>query len=84
MRRWCLGLVLCLAGGCGNEPASQLIPLEQVPEKMLKAAQEKLPEVKFEQAVKRKDGTMEVRGKNPRGKWRDIEFSATGEILEIE
>ena len=84
MRRWCLGFVLCLAGGCGSEPAGQLIPLEQVPEKMLKTAQEKLPEVKFDQAVKRKDGTVEVRGKDPRGKPRDIDFSATGEILEIE
>ena len=84
MRRWLLGFVLCLAGGCGSEPASQLIPLEQVPEKMLKVAREKLPEVKFDQAVKRQDGTVEVRGKDPRGKVRDIDFSASGEILEIE
>lgn len=84
MRRWCLGIVLCLAGGCGSEPASQLIPIEQVPEKMLKTAREKLPDVKFDQAVKRKDGTLEVRGKDSRGKTRDIDFSAAGEILEIE
>ena len=84
MRRLFLCAVLCVAGGCGGGPADQLIPLEQVPEDMLKVAREKLPEVKFDQALKRKDGSVEVRGKDPRGKVRDIDFSASGEILEIE
>jgi len=84
MRRLFFGAALFLAGGCGSDPTDQLIPLEQVPEDMLKVAREKLPEVKFDQALKRKDGSVEVRGKDGRGKVRDIDFSASGEILEIE
>lgn len=84
MRRLLLCSILALAGGCGGGPANELIPLEQVPENILKVAREKLPEVKFDQAVKRKDGSVEVRGKDPRGKPRDVEFSASGEFLEIE
>ena len=51
---------------------------------MLKAAQKELPEVTFDNAVKHSDGSYEVRGKDPKGKVRDVEFSATGEITEIE
>lgn len=84
MRRIFLGAALCLAGGCDSGPADQMIPLEQVPENMLNVAREKLPGVKFDQALKRKDGSVEVRGMDGRGKVRDIDFSASGEILEIE
>jgi hypothetical protein len=51
---------------------------------MRKAAQEKLPDVKFENAVKFKDGNYEVRGKDAKGKVRDVEFSPTGEVTEVE
>ena len=51
---------------------------------MLQTAKEKLPDVKFENALKRSDGTFEVRGRDQKGKVRDVEFSATGEVLEIE
>jgi hypothetical protein len=34
--------------------------------------------------VKFKDGSYEVRGKDPKGKVRDVEFSPTGEVTEVE
>ena len=84
MRRLLLCSMLALAGGCGDEPAAEMIPLERVPANMLKVSGEKLPGFKFEQALKRKDGSIEVRGKDQRGKTRDVEFSASGEFLEVE
>lgn len=84
MRRSGLCLFLCIAFGCGGTSTGELLPLEKVPEKMLQVAKEKLPDVKFESALKRSDGSIEVRGKDPKGKVRDVEFSATGEFLEVE
>ena len=84
MRRLWWGLAICLSTGCGRGAKDQLIALDQVPEAMMTVAKEKLPEVTFDQALKRADGTYEVRGKDKQGKVRDIDFSANGEILEIE
>jgi len=50
----------------------------------LKTSQEKHPEVKFEQAVKRGDGSYEVRGRDKQGKVRDVEFGPNGEFLDVE
>lgn len=83
MRIW-LSLTCCVVLGCGRAEQGSLIPLEEVPEAMMRTAKEKLPEVEFEQAIKRADGSMEVRGKDKRGKVRDVEFGANGEFLEIE
>ena len=84
MRRFVTVLVFLLLSGCGNGTKYELVPLDQVPESMLKTAQEKLPDVKFENAIKRGDGSYEVRGKDPKGKVRDVEFSSTGEVTEVE
>ena len=84
MRRFATGLVLLLVTGCGNGAKDEMIPLDKVPESMLKTAREKLPDVRFENAIKHGDGSYEVRGKDPKGKVRDVEFSATGEVTEIE
>jgi len=43
-----------------------------------------LPDVKFEQAIKRTDGTYEVRGRDKAGRVRDVELSATGEVIAVE
>ena len=69
--------------GCGGG-AAEVVAIDKVPDAMLKAAQKELPEVTFDNAIKHSDGSYEVRGKDPKGKVRDVEFSATGEITEIE
>ena len=84
MRRLLLGIVFFCVAGCESGAKDELIPLEKLPDGLLKTAQEKLPEVQFENALKRGDGSYEVRGKDPKGKVRDVEMSATGEVLEIE
>ena len=84
MRRHFLSIVLCFIVGCAGGTKDELISLDKLPEGHLNTAQEKLPEVKFDTALKRGDGTYEVRGKDPKGKVRDVEMSATGEVLEIE
>jgi hypothetical protein len=80
---WLCVVATCLIG-CGGESSGELVPLEDVPEAMVQTAKEKLPDVQFENAVKRSDGSYEVRGKDKKGKVRDVEFSATGEVTEIE
>ena len=84
MRYAWLCLVAALAAGCGSKPKDQMLPLDQVPENVLKVAQEKLPGVQFEQAVRRADGRYEVRGRDKKGKVREIDVSPGGEVLEIE
>ncbi len=77
-----------LALGCDQAPTSdQIVPLEQVPPQVMEAAKKELPEFKFDTAFKMKiDGkdAYEVRGKDKRGKVREVEVSATGEILGVE
>ena len=70
--------------GCTKAPQDQAVSLEQVPPLLTKLAGEKLPGVKFEQAIKRGDGTYEIRGRDKRGKVRDIDLTADGQIIEIE
>lgn len=84
MTRFVAMLALLLALGCGTEPAATAIKVEDVPENLMKVAKEKLPEVTFDQALKRADGTYEIRGKDKRGKSRDIDMTASGEVIEIE
>jgi hypothetical protein len=80
-----VGLIaLCLIIGCGSTKKNEAISIDQVPENLLAIAQEKLPDVKFDQAVKKENGILEVRGKDKKGKVRDVEFSPSGEIVEIE
>jgi hypothetical protein len=84
MRRFAPACTAVLLLGCGGGSSSQAIPLDQVPPAILKTSQEKLPEVKFEQAVKRSDGSYEVRGRDKNGKVRDVEFCPNGEFVEVE
>jgi hypothetical protein len=85
-----LGAAIMLAAcGCGGgeaEPA-QSVPIDQVPPKLMQIAREKLPGITFDRAykidVKGKDA-YEIRGKDSRGKIREVEVSTTGEILEVE
>lgn len=80
-----VGLALAsLGSGCSKPAAAQIVPLDQVPAPLLARAKEELPDVTFEQAIRRKDGGLEIRGKDKKGKVRDVEFSASGEVDEVE
>jgi hypothetical protein len=88
-RRIAMCLLILVACGCGNDPSKdQPLSLEQVPENILKAAEQErarsLPDVKFERAARHADGSYEVRGKGKNGKVRDIELDANGKLIEIE
>ncbi|HEV8071240.1 MAG TPA: hypothetical protein VGP76_26230 [Planctomycetaceae bacterium] len=70
--------------GCAQSPAAAPIPLDQVPPSIMKISQEKLPDVKFDRAVKKADGGYEISGKDKKGKVHDVDLTATGEVTEVE
>ncbi len=84
-----LSISVFIAMGCQREPipGEDLVPLDQVPAKVMEAAKAKLPDVIFEAAWKEEDGgriAYEVRGKNKVGKIRDVKVTPDGEILELD
>jgi hypothetical protein len=85
-----MALVACsgLMFGCEKPAATavtkQVMSLGEVPPEVLKAAQAKLPDVKFEAAVRMSNGGYEVKGKTKTGKIREVEVSQTGEVLAVE
>jgi uncharacterized membrane protein YkoI len=84
-----LFITLILAAGCSSKPpeSEEIIPIESVPAKVMEVARKQLPGYTFNTAYKMKvDGkdAYEVRGKDKRGKEREVEVSATGEVLAIE
>jgi hypothetical protein len=83
-----LSILLASLIGCeeGYE-IDEVVPIENLPPAALKAAQEKLPGVKFDTAWKeKKDGqdAYEIRGKTPEGKVRDAKVTADGKVLEVD
>ena len=84
IRRFAVVLVLAAISGCASRTPDAPIPLNQVPASIMKISQEKLPDVKFDRAVKRSDGSFEISGKDKKGKVRDVELTATGEVTEVE
>jgi hypothetical protein len=86
MRPFGLGLILLLLlTSCGEDHSqSANVPLEQVPEAVIKVAKDKLPGVTFEQAWKTRKGNYEVRGKAKDGKVRDIQITPSGDVIEID
>jgi hypothetical protein len=80
--------LMIFAGGCESQPPSDdLVPIEQVPPKVMEVARKQLPGFTFDTVYKMKvDGkdAYEVRGKDKRGKVREVEVSATGEVLAVE
>ena len=79
---------LSFALGCTHEPESdEIIPIEQVPARIMDVARRELPGYTFDTVYKMKvegKDAYEVRGKDKRGKVREVEVSATGEVLGIE
>ncbi len=76
--------VFALAGCGGKIEKTEIVPLDKVPQPALKAAETKLPDVKFETAWKTKDGNYEIRGKTASGKVRDIQVTASGDVKEVD
>ena len=78
-------IALLVAAGCQNaeDPHARLVlPIEKVPARLLKNAQKRFPDVKFDTAWQLSNGATEVRGKNKIGKIREVQLAATGEIVE--
>ncbi len=86
MRRFLVALLLVVALGCQPEQkkGGDNVPLDQVPDPVMKTAKKELPDVEFEQAWKTPDGNYEVRGKQKNGKIRDVQVKPTGETVEID
>ena len=85
-----LGAVLLLAAlGCdGGEPEpAHSVPIDQVPPRLMEVARKQLPGLNFDRAYKievnGKDA-YEIRGKDSRGKIREVEVSQDGEVIEVE
>jgi hypothetical protein len=78
-------VALLIAAGCKDvdETAQRVnLPIDKIPANVLKTAQAKFPDVKFDMAWKLNSGTIEVRGKNKIGKVHEVEMSAAGDIVE--
>jgi uncharacterized membrane protein YkoI len=88
MKKSLFALLMILATGCESEPKSDdIVPIEQVPANVMESARKQLPGFTFDTVYKMKlDGkdAYEVRGKDRRGKVREVEVSATGEVLGVE
>jgi len=83
-----LPVAILFAAGCGEAfEKTEMVPIDKVPEPVMKVAQEKLPGVKFDTAWTEKEGdktVYEVRGKSADGKTRDIKVSPDGTVLEVD
>lgn len=83
-------ICFCLLAGCAQEEKPkqpELLSLEQVPERVMKAAREKLPDVRFDSAWKAKEQgreVYEVRGKTSSGKVFEVEVTPDGEVVGVE
>jgi hypothetical protein len=78
-------VLMILLLGCGkSEPAGEAVPIDQVPENLMKTARKELPNVTFDRASKRPNGVWVIRGKTSTGKVREIEMDPSGKVLEIE
>jgi hypothetical protein len=81
--------MLILTLGCASDPpkSDPVVPIEKVPSKVMDVARKQLPGFAFDTVYKMKiDGkdAYEVRGKDKRGKVREVEVSADGEVIAVE
>jgi len=83
-----LGIAVLSQIGCESRPtADEIVPIDQIPANLMVIARKELPGITFDSATKMKvDGkdAFEIRGKNMQGKTREVELSATGEVIAIE
>jgi hypothetical protein len=81
--------LLVFTFGCAGSPppSDPVVPLSEVPPIVMEKARNTLPGITFDTVYKMKvkgKDAYEVRGKDNRGKVREVEVSADGEVLEIE
>ncbi len=84
-----LALVLFLAAGCSAKSGTpnEFVPVTEIEPSLVQVAEKTLPNVKFDSARKIKvngEDVFEIRGRMPNGKIREVEVSASGEVVEIE
>jgi hypothetical protein len=85
MRR--LLLLAVLVCGCREslgEGRKEIVAFDKIPPVVLKAAQKKMPDIKFDSALKTSKGIYEVRGKAANGKIREVEVNESGEVVAVE
>ncbi len=71
--------------GCGEAAGQKTtLDLKDVPADIMKVAKEKLPDVTFDTAWRKANGSYEVRGKAKNGKVREIDIRPDGSVEEIE
>lgn len=79
-----LAVVVCGCGESLGEGKKEIVALDKVPPAVMKAAQEKMPGIKFDSALKTSKGIYEVRGKAKGGKIREVEVNEAGEVVAVE
>jgi hypothetical protein len=82
-------MTLLFALGCASDPpkSDEIVPIEKVPGNVMEVARKQLPGFTFDTVYKMKiDGkdAYEVRGKDKRGKVREVEVSVEGEVIAVE
>ena len=77
---------LFLVVGCApkEEPKKEAVQLDQIPENVMTVAKEKLPDVTFDRAVRKRNGEYEIMGKGKDGKVREIDITPSGEVTETD
>ena len=85
--RFAVLLMVLILTGCGSQPApTTTVPLSEIEPTVIASAQKSLPKVKFDSARKIQFGTeevLEIRGKLPNGKVREVKVSSSGQVLEV-
>ncbi len=85
--RFAVLLLLLFLAGCGASPApTTTVPLAEIDPGIMAVAEKSLPKVKFDSARKIHFGgedVLEIRGKLPNGKVREVKVSASGKVVEI-
>lgn len=85
MRKTIAAAALLLAGcGGASEKPKELLDLNTVPANVLAAAKAKLPDVKFDQAFREPNGDYELRGKDKRGRTREVDVAPDGKVTDVE
>ena len=79
-----LAVVVCGCGESLGEGKKQVVPMDQVPPAVMKAAKDKMPDIKFDSVLKTSKGLYEVRGKASNGKIREVEVNESGEVVAVE
>ena len=58
--------------------------IDEVPRELLDVARTKLPDVEFDTAWRKSNGTYEIRGRAKNGKIREVDIRPDGTVEEVE